>query len=90
MSAIEIRDHLESIGVGISSRNSTVLKTILLLKEDKIPATFSEIKKHLDKTLEKKLGKQWIYKCLAHLEEEGFIQVDRISSPKKYQTDTNR
>ncbi|MHA1928872.1 MAG: hypothetical protein ACTSV2_09905, partial [Candidatus Thorarchaeota archaeon] len=37
-----------------------------------------------------KLGKQWIYKCLAHLEEEGFIQVDRISSPKKYQTDTNR
>ncbi|MHA1929163.1 MAG: hypothetical protein ACTSV2_11375 [Candidatus Thorarchaeota archaeon] len=86
----EIREHLETIGVGISSRDSTILKTILLLKDGKVPTTFSEIKKHLNETLEIKLGKQWIYKCLVNLEQEGFILVDRMSSPKIYQTDTNR
>ena len=76
----------KSIGIDLSSRESSVLKAILMIMKKKDAPTFGDIRIYLDKSLKKTLSKQWIYKCLSNLEKKGFIKVDMIATPKIYRT----
>lgn len=86
MAGTLVKEQLESIGIDLSSRDSTVLKAILMIMKKKDAPTFGDIREHLDKSLKKELSKQWIYKCLSNLEQKGFVKVDMIATPKIYRT----
>lgn len=86
MASTFVKEQLESIGIDLSSRDSTVLKAILKIMKKKDAPTFGDIREYLDKSLKKELSKQWIYKCLSNLEDKGFIKVDMIATPKIYRT----
>ncbi|MHA1169940.1 MAG: hypothetical protein ACTSRU_19095 [Candidatus Hodarchaeales archaeon] len=89
MASTFVKEQLESIGIDLSSRESTVLKAILMIEKKKETSSFDNIRKLLDQSLKKKLSRQWIYKCLSNLEEKGFIKVDVVATPKIYRTSSD-
>lgn len=82
------RTHLSELGLfelHVKSRKMDVLEAVLKSVEgDSATAIFEEIFEIVNADESDNLSKSWIYKCLGELEQEGFVVVDRISTPNKY------
>ncbi len=77
--------YFDILGVNTNSRNYQVLKVILeILQDNGRSPTFAEIEESVNAEREEPFSKQWIYKCLANLENEQMITVDRINKPIRY------
>jgi Fe2+ or Zn2+ uptake regulation protein len=80
----DFNDFLEIVRSHITTREMQVLKAVFDAKssEENLPS-FDDIYLVVRKSGEK-LTKAWIYKCLAKLEEDGFLVVDSIRNPRRY------
>ncbi len=86
MSGKSSRDIIEEIGVDMGSRDMQVLKELVdVASRNPEGVTFSDLFGHLN-DIGMKLSKVWIYKCLSRLEDEGFINTERIGNPRRYIT----
>jgi Fe2+ or Zn2+ uptake regulation protein len=86
MSGKSSKDVFEGIGVDMGSRDMQVLKALVdVASRNPEGVTFSELFGHLN-DMGMKLSKVWIYKCLSRLEDEGFINTERIGNPRRYIT----
>jgi hypothetical protein len=75
---------LERIGIDINSNEFTVFSAILEASgEPRNPTTYKEMRPYLDRASDKPLTKQYVYKCLRNLEEQGLVQVIPLR-PKKF------
>ncbi len=78
-------EYFDILGISLISRNYEILKTIQSFTEEQgIPPTFNDIENRVNATRNESFSKQWIYKCLSDLEEEGMISIDRINKPTTY------
>lgn len=82
------RTHVSELSLfelDMASRKMDVLEAVLKSVEgDSATADFEEIFEIVNAEKTNNLSKSWIYKCLGELEQEGFVVVDRISTPNKY------
>ncbi|MHA2020979.1 MAG: hypothetical protein ACW96N_04640 [Candidatus Thorarchaeota archaeon] len=86
MSGKSSKDIFEGIGVDIGSRDMQVFKALVdVASRNPEGVTFSELFGHLN-DMGMKLSKVWIYKCLSRLEDDGFINTERIGNPRRYVT----
>jgi Fe2+ or Zn2+ uptake regulation protein len=86
MSGKSSKEIFEGIGVDMGSRDMQVLKALVdVASRNPEGVTFSELFSHLN-DMGVKLSKVWIYKCLSRLENEGFINTERIGNPRRYIT----
>ncbi len=75
----------ERLGLDITSSDMQVFRAVLIAAGgvDK-PASYNEIAKSLESIAGKKYTKAYIYRRLNNLEEDGFIIVDTIHTPRTY------
>ncbi len=79
---------LEILGISINARDFQVLGVLLKLQTmEQRGYTVDEIHIQVNTRDKKQFSKAWIYKCLSNLEQEGFVNVNRIDSPNTYSTD---
>lgn len=85
MASKRLQGNLESLGVDMNSSQMQVLQAILMAAggTDK-PVNYGEISGSLEAIAKKKFTKAYIYRRLNDLEENEFIIVDTIHTPRTY------
>ncbi|MHA2359791.1 MAG: hypothetical protein ACXAB5_05935 [Candidatus Thorarchaeota archaeon] len=76
---------LEKLGVDMNSSEMQVFRAVLVAAGGTGKSVnYNEISKSLESVVGKKFTKAYIYRCLNNLEEDLFITVDTIHTPRTY------
>ncbi len=76
---------LEKLGVDMTSSEMQVFKAVLVAAGGiSTPTTYNEIASSLESIVGRKYTKAYVYRQLNSLEENGFIIVDIINTPRTY------
>lgn len=76
---------LEKLGVDMNTSEMQVFRAVLFAAEGTgKPVKFEKISTSLESIVNKKFTKAYIYRQLNNLEENGFIVVDSINTPRTY------
>ncbi len=81
----KIQQQFDTLGVDMNSSHMHVFRAILTAAggPDK-PVSYREIANNLESLFDKKYTKAYIYRRLNELEEDGFIIIDTIRTPRTY------
>ena len=83
----KIQSYLDKLSVDMNSSHMQVFRAILMASGGTdSPVSYGEIARHLESVAEKKYTKAYIYRRLNELEEDGFIKIDTIHTPRTYTT----
>ncbi len=78
-------DVLDLLGIDLGSTEMQVLTAVLLLSErDRRTVTVDNIFREVTRRNKAKISKNWIYKSLKRLVEEGFVGIDKVRQPHLY------